>query len=37
MNQPSNNKSSVAQLQFMNITENDAYKEKLIAFVNPKS
>ncbi|CAF0907469.1 unnamed protein product [Adineta ricciae] len=37
MNSPSDNNSTVVQKPLMEVTEKDAYKEKLIAFVNPKS
>ena len=37
MNPPNDNNSTVVQKPLMDVTEKDAYKEKLIAFVNPKS
>jgi hypothetical protein len=37
MNPPSGDNSPTVQKPFMEVTEKDAYKEKIIAFVNPKS
>ncbi len=37
MDPPSDNNSPTVQKPLMEVTEKDAYKEKIIAFVNPKS
>ncbi|UJR15802.1 hypothetical protein I4U23_002734 [Adineta vaga] len=37
MNPPSDDNSPTVQKPLMTVTEKDAYKEKIIAFVNPKS
>ena len=37
MEPPTDNNSSTVQQPLMDVTEKDAYREKIIAFVNPKS
>jgi hypothetical protein len=37
MNPPSDDNSPTVQKPFTDITEKDAHREKIIAFVNPKS
>jgi len=37
MNPPVDDTSPTVQKPLMTVTEKDAYKEKIIAFVNPKS
>ncbi len=37
MDPPSDDNSTTVQKPLMDITEKDAYREKIIAFVNPKS
>jgi len=37
MNPPGDDNSPTVHKPFMEVTEKDAYKEKIIAFVNPKS
>jgi hypothetical protein len=37
MDPPGDDNSPTVQKSLMEVTEKDAYKEKIIAFVNPKS
>lgn len=37
MEPPADNNSPTVQQPLMDVTETDAYREKIIAFVNPKS
>ena len=37
MEPPADNNSTTVQQPLMNVTETDAYRAKIIAFVNPKS
>ena len=37
MEPPADDNSPIVQQPLLNVTETDAYREKIIAFVNPKS